>query len=254
MNFKQLYNPKTATTYIIETKAMIFKVVSDDINKQIRLKPFYNTILMALFKYRPTPISYQEIKTILINNKLSCPDNTRLHRKISELRNYLIAFDPKLENLICNIRGVGYSLPLYLQEPELESLVIIHKIQNEKLFKSLEILQLLVTNSFNLSKKCQIIKSDDGFVLDRKPVHSDIEIILTKFIEQQKIIFQELQLHLQDFLHIRIELELAKLKTYLGLVRISEFSITKEQWLNWHQLESEHILNNITTMLKKAEN
>ena len=46
---------------------------------------------------------------------------------------------------------------------------------------------------------------------------------------------------------------LAKLTTYLGLARVSEFSITKEQWLEWYEIELRQILNEIVDTIKKIE-
>ena len=83
--------------------------------------------------------------------------------------------------------------------------------------------------SIELSKQCPIIKVDDGFVLQRKSVHTRLENSLDHYEKQKKNIHAELRHHSADLRSIRLELTLAKLKTYLGLVRISELSITKDQ-------------------------
>ena len=71
--------------------------------------------------------------------------------------------------------------------------------------------------------------------------------------KQRKKLFSELRCHPADFIAIRLEFTLAKLKTYLGLARVSEFSITKEQWLEWHEHETRQILNELMHLIKQAE-
>ena len=46
---------------------------------------------------------------------------------------------------------------------------------------------------------------------------------------------------------------LAKLKTYLGLARISEFSISKEQWLEWYEIELKQTLGELIFQIQQVE-
>ena len=103
-SFRQLYDPGTGTHYLLDSKALVFKVSSDEVNKETRLKPHFSQILTALFSGHPQPVSYKEITNILRCNQLACPDETRLHRKVSELRIFLAKFHPGLDHLISNTR------------------------------------------------------------------------------------------------------------------------------------------------------
>ena len=113
----------------------------------------------------------------------------------------------------------------------------------------METLENLIYQSVELSIKCDIIKVDSVFILKRKSVHTELENILQIFDIQKRKLLVELKQHPQDFLYIRIEYNLAKLKTYLGLARVSEFSITKEQWLDWHNHEVKRVFEDMIFIL-----
>ena len=117
-SFRQLYDPLKGAHYLLDRKTLVFKVSSNEVNKETRLKPYFSHILSALFAGHPQPVSYEEITNILKYNQLACPDETRLHRKVSDLRIFLAKFHPGLDRLISNTRGVGYSLPLHFKDPE----------------------------------------------------------------------------------------------------------------------------------------
>jgi len=252
-SFKQLYDPQTGTHYCLDSKALVLKVSSDEVNKQTRLKPHFSEILAALFAGHPQPVSYQIITNILKSRFLACPDETRLHRKVSELRGFLAQFNPGSGPLIYNTRGIGYSLPLHFKDPETSEISNNYKISNKKIQDIIFCFEEYIKESIALSKKCNITKADEGFVLYRKPVHLDLECLLEYYDKQKEKLYAELRLHSADFICIRLEFLLVKLKTYLGLVRISEFSITKGQWLEWHEIESRQTLNEIIYQIKRTE-
>lgn len=252
-SFRQLYDPSTGTHYLLDSKALVFRVSSDEVNKETRLKPHFAQILSVLFEGHPQPASYEEITNILKHNQLACPDETRLHRKVSELRGFLAQFHPGLDNLICNTRGIGYSLPLHFKDPETNELSHGYKLSNKKIQDALSCVEEYARESIELSKKCSITKVDDGFILQRKPVHTNLEHLLENYEKQKKKIYTELRLHPADFIYIRLEFILAKLKTYLALARISEFSITKDQWLEWHETEIKQTLGELIYQVKQAE-
>ncbi|HCU07094.1 MAG TPA: hypothetical protein DIC42_05920 [Holosporales bacterium] len=252
-SFRQLYDPSTGTHYLLDSKAFVFKISSDEFNKETRLKPHFAQILSALFTGHPGPASYEAITNILKRNQLACPDETRLHRKVSELRVFLVKFHPGLDHIICNTRGIGYSLPLQFKDPETNELSHNYKISNKKIQDALSCFDEYAKESIELSKKCSITKADDSFILQRKPVHANLEHLLENFEKQKKKIYTELRLHPADFTYIRLEFILAKLKTYLGLARISEFSITKDQWLEWHETEIKQTLGELICQIKQTE-
>ena len=242
ISFKQLLDPRTGTCYHLDSHALFFRISSDGAHKETRLKPHYAQILAVLFASHPKPAPYKTITHILKHHHLACPDETRLHRKISELRVFLTAFDPELNHLICNIRGIGYSLPLHLKDPETDDLCQNPAISNKKIKEALLCLEEYAKTSIVLSKRCNIKKMGNGYVLHRQPAHRELEHLLENYEKQKKKIYTELRLHSADFLYIRLDFLFAKLKTYLGLARISEFSITKDQWLEWHETETKQIL------------
>jgi hypothetical protein len=103
-----------------------------------------------------------------------------------------------------------------------------------------------------LSKRCNITKADDGFILQRKPAHRELDHLLDHYNKQKKKLYAELRLYPVDLVYIRLEFILAKLKTYLGLARVSEFSITKEQWIEWHEIELRQKLNELIHNIKNT--
>jgi hypothetical protein len=144
-------------------------------------------------------------------------------------------------------------LPLHFKDPETTELSHNYKISNEKIQGALSCVEEYVRESIELSKKCSITKADDDFVLQRKPVHANLEHLLENYEKQKKKIYTELRLHCADFAYIRLEFIFAKLKTYFGLARISEFSITKDQWLEWHDTEVKQTLGELIDQIKQAE-
>ena len=148
---------------------MVFRAKSDDFKHEIRLKPHFTAILLALFKHHPEPVTYKDLMAILRSNRLACPDDTRLHRKISELRAFLEKTHPQLGQLIHNIRGIGYSLPLRLKDSEKCETTLSQKIKDEKLQHFASTLQEYATQSLELSRKCNIIKLTQGSSLTGSP-------------------------------------------------------------------------------------
>ena len=107
MGFRQLYDPKTNTHYAIDSKAMIFRMICEEIDRKLRLKPYHTRILEILFLDYPSIVPYERIKSILENSRLVCSDETRLHRKVSELRKYLTGIHPNLNhNFLILIRNM----------------------------------------------------------------------------------------------------------------------------------------------------
>jgi hypothetical protein len=252
MKFKQLYDPYSQSIYTIDGAAMIFSLSSEDLNINLRLKTHHCAILLALFNEHPKLVSYTSIKSILKKNKLTCPDETRLHRKISELRVLLIKEHPHLKEFISNTRSVGYNLPIHLKEPVDKDATRRDVLSDKILEKLLAQLDKLVETSCELSEKSSIVKVDDAFVLKRSDVKIELGKIIKKFVSLNDSMLKRLKLHNEDFLMIRIQFIMAKLKTYIGLARISEFSITKQQWDDWHQHEIRLVLEELMQLLKKA--
>ena len=114
--------------------------------------------------------------------------------------------------MIHNIRGIGYSPPLRLKDPEKGETTLAPETQEQKLQHFVSILQEYATQSLELSRKCHIIKIDAGFILERKPVHQELETLLSQYEQQITKLHPTLKLHSNDFLMIRLEFTLAKLR------------------------------------------
>ncbi|MBN8827741.1 MAG: winged helix-turn-helix domain-containing protein [Sphingobacteriia bacterium] len=253
-NFKQLQDSFTKNVFTIDSKALTFRINIDEINKEIRLKPFHATLLGLLFNNHPSPLTYEYIEKALKSHKISCPDVTRLHRKMSELRNILSKMHPSLKNIIENNRGIGYNLPLNWKEPSTSSNTNIVKIKNSKLVSELKLIQGLIEHSINLTSKAKIIKHDNRFILNRIPFHDDLTSLTESFNKSEVKILKELKSHFTDFHYIRIQFILAKLRTYISLCRISEFAITKDEWLDWHKNEVQIIFQELQNLILMHEN
>lgn len=250
MAFRQLYDINTATTYTLDVSSLIFKVSGDEFHREKRLKHHSIALLEALFSTHPTPVNYRIIEGILKGYGLCCPDETRLHRKVSELRKALTLMHPSLKDFIHNSRGVGYHLPLTLKDPQILSKTPDYGLKTQSLKDCLKILNQQVQHSIELSQKCPIVPFEEGYVLNRSPVHKDLETLIPLFDQQVAKIFKILMGHPYDFITIRLELIFSKLKTYIGLTRMSEFSITKHQWIEWHKEEARGILEDLALFFK----
>lgn len=89
------------------------------------------------------------------------------------------------------------------------------------------------------------MQMSNGFFLRRKVVLIEISKLLEAYEEKIKKLFLELQPHPYDIYYMRLEFLLIKFKTYLGLSRMSEFLITKKQWIEWHETEVSNTLNEV---------
>ena len=69
-----------------------------------------------------------------------------------------------------------------------------------------------------------------------------------------KIILQEIRVHQADFTGLRVGYLLAKLKTYVGLARISKYPISETQWLDWFKQEVWMLFEDLKSVVRSAEN
>ncbi|WP_316353589.1 hypothetical protein [Candidatus Trichorickettsia mobilis] len=82
--------------------------------------------------------------------------------------------------------------------------------------------------------------------------HILVEKIST-FNECEKTILKEIRAHEADFTTLRINYLLAKLKTYVGMVRISEYPISEAQWLDWFKQEVWMLFEELKKLIRFAE-
>lgn len=225
-----LYDPKNGITYKVDSISLIF--ILDDPNKkrEFRLKPFHATILSCLFNSHPQPVSYDIIEGQLMYHNLQCPDSTRLHRKVSEIRVALSHLHPTLDNFIQNTRGIGYSLPVHLRSSDALYTETDLGFKNHNLEAICEKIEPLIKNAVQLSSQASVIMQNNVYLMDRQPLRSQIEESITQFDEIEKHILLESKTSKVDFSFIHLRYILLKLRTYISLARINETPITQEKW------------------------
>jgi DNA-binding winged helix-turn-helix (wHTH) protein len=144
MKFISLIDISSKNVITIDADSFVLRLEIGSIPKEIRLKKYHGEILYVPFKQHPKSLGYDEITKLLETCGLIISDDTRLHRKISEIRNFLAKFHPSLADIIINTRGVGYGLPLRfknLQDVTNDNGV---KFKNKKISENIAILAALV--------------------------------------------------------------------------------------------------------------
>ncbi|MDR2782086.1 MAG: hypothetical protein LBB21_06595, partial [Holosporaceae bacterium] len=225
MKFISLLDISSKNVIAVDADSLVLRLEIDSVAKETRLKKYCGEILYSLFKQHPKSLGYDEITELLETCGLTVSDDTRLHRKISEIRGFLAKFHPSLAGIIVNTRGVGYGLPLRFRNlPDMVNDNGI-KFKNAKINESILIISELIEDAVHLTAHGKIIRNSHGYVMKR-----DTEILREKisiFNECEKTILQQIRMHEADFLFLRIQYLLAKLKTYVGLARISAYAISQ---------------------------
>jgi len=253
MKFISLIDTTSQNIITIDANSHVLKVEIDEHKRECRLKPFMAEILYALFNKHPLSLSYDDITRVLKVHNLVVSDVTRMHRKLSEIRNFISSFHPSLDDLIQNIRGIGYSLPLRMKN--LHSLKNDHNIQfkSSKITKQIGLIKALIDDAIIMVSKGKIIKHELGFIMNRDNLSEILADKMSSFNLAEKIILPEINLHEAEFIYIRIQYLLAKLRTYIGLSRISEYPITEAQWLDWFTQEVWLLFDELQRIIKLAE-
>jgi DNA-binding winged helix-turn-helix (wHTH) protein len=252
MKFISLVDISSKNVITVDADSLILRLEIGSVAKEIRLKKYHREILYALFNQHPRSLGYDEITELLKTCNLLISDDTRLHRKISEIRNFLAKFHPSLADIIVNTRGVGYGLPLRFRNlPDMANDNGI-KFKNAEINESISIISELIEDAIHLTAHGKIIRNFHGYVMER-----DTEILEEKisiFNECEKTILQQIRMHEADFIFLRAQYLLAKLKTYVGLARISAYAISKTQWLDWFKSEIYTLFDDLKKTIKEAEN
>ncbi len=238
MNFVSLIDSLNQNVITIDLNASLLRVEIDGATKEKRLKPYMAHLLYALLNKHPNPLSYDEICEILKRQGLFMSDITRMHRKLSETRHCIVQMHPCLGDFILNTRGVGYSLPLrYKNHHQITPAQDTWVFANERLAKSIQAIEILITHVIELASSLDVIKNSFGYVLKRELVNDHIVEFIAIYNKNETIILDEIRMHEADFMHLRIGYMLSKLKTYVGLARISEYPISQVQWNDWFTQE-----------------
>jgi DNA-binding winged helix-turn-helix (wHTH) protein len=248
MKFVSLIDLKTQRIVSVNaTVCMVSAEIHGEI-REIRAPPWAAEFLYVLFKRHPNILTYHEILKIFQAHHLLIADTTRMHRKISEIRKILETLG--LSNIIINSRGVGYLLPLDFKNIDWLEKRLVISFRNKKVEEELRKIECLVHSTIETTAKCEIIQTEDGYIMDRNPLRETIASHLEIFDKCVENIYHESQLHNADFKVLRLQYIFAKLKTYIGLVRISEYSISKNQWLEWFRTEIFQAFNDLCRFTK----
>jgi hypothetical protein len=248
MKFVSFINLKTQKIVSVNATSYLVSAEADGEIKELRLPSWGAEFLYILFKRHPHILSYPEILKIFQSHRLSIADTTCMHRKISEIRKTLTALG--LGDLILNSRGAGYLLPLEFKN--IDSLQKRHKIEfrNKDIEKAVQKIELLVQSAIEVTSQCEIVQSPDGYIMNRNPMKEVIASNLEIFDKCVSMMIKESQLHNADFMLLRLQYILAKLKTYIGLARIFEYSISQNQWQEWFKTEIYQMLEDVEMLLK----
>ncbi|MFN7709946.1 MAG: hypothetical protein ACK5O7_03175 [Holosporales bacterium] len=255
MKFISLIDTHNQNIVTIDADSFVLRIETDGIPRESRLKPFMASILYALFKEHPNPVPYERIIEILKHHGLVISDLTRMHRKLSEIRQVIQKVHPSLGELVLNTRGVGYTLPLQFKNlHQLGNQLDNTKFVNPKITKAVQTLESLIGDAIAMTSENKVIKHDQGYVIHRDPVRHRLIMNISAFSECEKTIFKEIRTHEADFTALRISYLLAKLKTYVGLARISEYPISDIQWLDWFKQEVWMLFEDLKRLIRLAEN
>lgn len=253
MRFISLIDTGGQKTITIDADAQIFRLELDGNVRETRLKAHAADVLYMLFNKHPRPLKYDEIIDIFKAHKLILTDVTRMHRKLSEIRIFLQAFHPSLGDILLNTRGIGYSLPLRLKN--------IHQLErtSDLTFKStiitahMVVLKALINDAITLTSKLKVIRHPQGYVIDRDPIRSILVEKIMLFNQSSDAILNEIRVHEADFTGIRVQYLLAKLRTYAGVARISEYPISEAQWTDWFTQEVWMLFDDLQKQVKLVE-
>ena len=127
------------------------------------------------------------------------------------------------------------------------------KFANIKITKAVQILETLIHDAIDMTSQNQVVKHAQGYVINRDPIRPILVEKISTFNDCEKIILREIRTHEADFTGLRIAYFLAKLKTYVGLARISEYPISEAQWLDWFTQEVWMLFEALKKLIRCAE-
>lgn len=254
MKFISLIDTHNHDVVTVDAESLILRLEIDGTPRETRIKPFMASILYKMFKGHPSPLLYEKIIEILKEQGLVISDLTRMHRKLSEIRQAIQKLHPCLGGLVLNTRGVGYTLPLRFKNmhqlaPQSDNT----KFASPKITKAVQTLEALINDSIAMTSENKVIKHPWGYVMNRDPVRHTIIEKISAFKECEKTILKEIQAHEADFTVLRLSYLLTKLKTYVGLARISEYPISEAQWLDWFKQEVWRLFEDLKKLIRFSE-
>ncbi|MBM4211837.1 MAG: winged helix-turn-helix domain-containing protein [Gammaproteobacteria bacterium] len=156
MKFISLIDTSNQNIITIDGDSFVLRIEIDGIPRESRIKPFMASILYELFKNHPNPLPYEKIIETLKEYGLIISDLTRMHRKLSEIRQIIQKLHPCFTDLVLNTRGVGYTLPLRFKNlHQLENQPDNTKFANSNITKAAQTLEALINDSIAMTAENQ---------------------------------------------------------------------------------------------------
>ena len=111
----------------------------------------------------------------------------------------------------------------------------------------------LINDAIRLTSEHKIIWHAQGYVINRDPIRSVLVEKIALFNVCEQTILEQIRAHEADFTGIRVQYLFAKLRTYVGLARSSEYPISEMQWLDWFKQEVNLLFEDLKKLIKLAE-
>lgn len=264
--FKQLQHTQHPITISMDEGRYLFSVRNDQGEQSYRLTKLQFAILTVLFREHPQMVTYKVLKNGLQSQKVSLVDDTRLHRKVSELRLQLKRFNPMLENFIQNLRGVGYHLAEEWKEavsaPKKQE--ISTQIQNEPCVHQLELpplnlqdcleeLSKLMAKSIELTNQGMLTALNHYCVVDRDPYDAQLKEIEATFLAVKARMMEVFSRNIRSVFQARLSAGLEHLYTYLSLSCISDYMVPHDQWCAWFEQDVKKAYEKVVLTVKDIE-
>ncbi len=89
-----LVDTKNQNVITIDSGRLVLRLEIDEVSRESRIKPYMASVLYALFHHHPKLVSYRAIAEVLKEHHLIVSDLTRMHRKLSEIRQFIKQLHP----------------------------------------------------------------------------------------------------------------------------------------------------------------
>lgn len=251
--FRMLRDSETHVTISLDLKSMMIEVVSSEGRQKTRLSPQDYVLFSKLFFDHPHVSPYESLMDEMRKHQIPVQDVSKLHRKVSELRITLSQVSKKLSDSIINLRGVGYSLPTEWEDPSMEGFEIPY-FKSSEIISEIEKLSKLIQKAEELMRKSKFKKLDGYYLIRREEYSEELENLVIEFNRCELKLLKSTRRAPADFYYIRIQAAFAHLRTYVGLARMSQYAISKDQWLDWFLHESQEAFRALMDLMKQAEN
>jgi hypothetical protein len=228
--FYSLLDPKTHTTYSVDTRAMLLCAERDGAIKKCRLEAAEGALLAALFYHHPALLPDAALEQLLGYDQAIWPEVfSSIHQKQQSLAHDVGGFLDHQE-------GVGVALPSSWLMPLPQKGQVL-QLSDACIKRAVKAIAPLIKASIRHVANASIRKDGGVFILDRNLDLAEIERHLALLRTQGPILMRAF--HEADLARagLRVQEILAGLAVCIGLARTSLYPITHAQWMAWHRHE-----------------